>query len=572
MLGSLWAAVEIVLGSFLHNLRLPFAGSVLAAFGVVVMTAGQRSWPERGVIWRSALICALMKSISPSAVILGPMVGIATEGLLLQACVTLLGSNPAGYLVGGALAVSWSLVQKIVSALITFGPDLVRLYVEAYGYASRSLGVSRFGPFDLVATLFVLECLTGMAAALAGMRLARSARTVPAAGDGVRPAAPARVETPGAIHATGAWSIPRLAAFAAALVGGMALLGHLPIPAAAAYVAVYAALVVRTYPRAVGRLRRPWFWVQVVGVLLLASLLLGGLHGGAAGLLEGFRAGAQMALRATLVLLGFTAVSVELRNPRILAWLERRRLRGLSDALGLAFGALPAFTAALADQRAFWRHPFVALGRMMQVANSAHLWREARHTGVVILTGEIGAGKTTRAGEVVDALRRRGATVAGILARRAFADARHQGFDLVDLSTGRTVPLCREGGPGGRGEEQWGRFAFIHDGLRLGREALAMDGQPADVVVVDEVGPLELSGGGWADPLDNLLSRFDGPVLLVARPAVVEAVRTRWGAAGTPVCDVSRDGPDRIADVLLDRLARDGSAPAYPPSATTPAG
>ena len=185
---------------------------------------------------------------------------------------------------------------------------------------------------------------------------------------------------------------------------------------------------------------------------------------------------------------------------------------------------------------------------------------------MVILTGEIGAGKTTRAGEVVDVLRRRGATVAGILARRAFADARHEGFDLVDLSTGRTVPLCRDGGPGGQGEEQWGRFAFTHDGLRLGREALAMDGQPADVVVVDEVGPLELSGGGWADPLDRLLDRFDGPVLLVARPAVVEAVRTRWGAASTPVCDVSRDGPDRIADVLLDRLAR--AAP--PPRARPP--
>ena len=78
--GSLWAASEIVVGSFLHNLRIPFAGSLLAAFGVLVMTAGHRAHPERGLIWRSAVVCALMKSISPSAVILGPMVGIAMEG------------------------------------------------------------------------------------------------------------------------------------------------------------------------------------------------------------------------------------------------------------------------------------------------------------------------------------------------------------------------------------------------------------------------------------------------------------------------------------------------------------
>src|SRR5512137_442670 len=84
VLGSLWAAVEIVVGSFLHNLGVPFAGTVLAAFGVMVMTAGHRASPERGLIWRTALVCALMKSVSPSAVILGPMIGILMEGVLLE--------------------------------------------------------------------------------------------------------------------------------------------------------------------------------------------------------------------------------------------------------------------------------------------------------------------------------------------------------------------------------------------------------------------------------------------------------------------------------------------------------
>jgi len=104
--GSLWAAVEIVVGSFLHNLRVPLAGSVLAATGVMVMTAGHRAFPERGLIWRAALVCALMKSVSPSAVILGPMIGILMEGVLLEAMVRLFRGRAAGYLIGGALAVS----------------------------------------------------------------------------------------------------------------------------------------------------------------------------------------------------------------------------------------------------------------------------------------------------------------------------------------------------------------------------------------------------------------------------------------------------------------------------------
>ena len=551
VLGSLWAAVEIVAGSFLHNLNVPFAGSVLAAFGVIVMTAGHRTSRARGLIWRTALICALMKSISPSAVILGPMVGILAEGLLFQACVRVFGANAAGYGTGGALAVSWSLAQKIVSALIAFGPNVVRLYVAAYAYASKSLGVSRFGPFDLVATLFVCECLIGVLAAVAGMRLVR---TGSGGTNGITRKMKASNTGQAAICTLYAWSIPRLILFASGLVAGMVLLGVVPLWTAVIYVAGYAALVSRTYPRALARLRRPVFWVQLAGVLLLAGLLLGGLRSGTAGLLQGLGAGAQMALRATLVLVGFTAVSVELRNPQILAWLERRRLHGLSDALGLAFGALPAFTSALADQRRFWRQPFAALAAMLQVANSFYAPHEASHQGIVILTGETGSGKTARAGEVVDALRRRGLRVGGILARGILAGGRRSGFDLVDLSTGRTVPLCREGRDGGPGEQRWARFEFTRAGLQFGREALTVNTQGADVIVVDEVGPLELAGGGWAAALDALVNRFDGPMLLVARLALVDAVKTRWGSPSTPVWTVPGDNAGEIAGAILEQV------------------
>jgi nucleoside-triphosphatase THEP1 len=579
VLGSLWASVEIVVGSFLHNLNVPFAGSVLAAFGVAVMTAGHRASPRRGLIWRAALVCALMKSVSPSAVILGPMVGIVTEGLLLQAAVALLGANVLGYAVGGALAVSFA--QKILSALIAFGPDVVRLYVEAYNYASRSLGVSRFGPFDLVILLLVVECVLGVAAAVAGVRLGRVASRAGGAGSGTREGEQRGVpeqrtgingcEAGGRIVASAAgkraisaaftWSIPNLVAFSSGLVGGMVLLGALTRAFGAAYVAAYGLLVFRTYPGAVVRLKRPMFWVQVAGVMLLAGLLLGGARSGMAGLLQGLNAGTDMVLRATLVVLGFTAVSVELRNPVILAWLERRRFRGLSDALGLAFGALPAFTAALADQRSFWRRPLAGLADLVRLADAVYESHEIPSENLIILTGETGSGKTTWAGEIVRALRNRGVKVGGVLATGLLTGARRSGFDITDLSTGRTVPLCREGDAGIGAEQRWSRFTFAREGLELGREALMVRGPSADVIVVDEVGPLELTGGGWAESLDALAGHFRGQILVVARFAVVEAVRARWGGVTTPVCRVGIDSPDDVAEIVVTRLAVTSIAP-----------
>lgn len=559
--GSLWAASEIVVGSFLHNLRIPFAGSLLAAFGVLVMTAGHRANPERGLIWRSALICALMKSISPSAVILGPMIGIAMEGALLEACVRLTGGRAAGYIAGGALAVAWALVQRVLNSLISFGPDVVRLYVEAYSYAARALGVSSVGPFDVVVALFAAECVMGAAAAALGLRAARR----PAApGAGIPMLGAAGPAMHGPTEAGGGWSLPRLAAAAAGLVAGMIILATLPIWAGLAYVSVYAAAVLRTYPRAAARIRRVSLWVELSVVMLLAGLLLGGARGGATGMADGLLAGGTMVLRAMLVLFGFTAVSVELRNPLILSYVERRRLRGLSDALGVAFSTLPAFTATLASPGAMWRCPGQLAAAL--IAQAGALARVPNETGrrprVVILTGHTGSGKTTRASEVVARLRARGITVRGVLAPGLLEDGRRTGFDIINLATGESAQLAREHAGGAAPRAQWSRFSFAEDGLALGLQALGSEALGADVVLVDEVGPFELAGGGWAASLDCLVRDHPGVIVLVVRSSIVEEVRRRWGTADSAAWDAATTPADDIVQAIVQLVTPGAWSPA----------
>ncbi len=93
VLGGLWASVEIIIGSFFHNLRLPFGGTILAANATILMIAFYQMWPEKGLIWRAGLIAALMKSISPSAIILGPMIGIMSEALIIEMFLRVFGNN-----------------------------------------------------------------------------------------------------------------------------------------------------------------------------------------------------------------------------------------------------------------------------------------------------------------------------------------------------------------------------------------------------------------------------------------------------------------------------------------------
>src|SRR5664280_650156 len=118
VIGSVWASIEIILGSFLHNLKIPLSGMILSFISVWLLISFLQVWKENGLIMRAGIICALMKSISPSALILGPMIGIFTEAILIELFILILGKNLIGYMIGGAFAVLATLIQKLVSLLI----------------------------------------------------------------------------------------------------------------------------------------------------------------------------------------------------------------------------------------------------------------------------------------------------------------------------------------------------------------------------------------------------------------------------------------------------------------------
>jgi nucleoside-triphosphatase THEP1 len=418
----------------------------------------------------------------------------------------------------------------------------------------------RFGPFDLIVTLIAAEWVIGLTAAAAGLSIARQASRLPAVAHGR--GGPAGFAPAAPIVAEGSWSLARFGLVSVGLFAGMAGLSFVPLWLGAIYVAAFASIILRAYPRASARIRRPALWVELATVMLLAGLLLGGVRHGAVGIAEGLYAGSAMVLRAVLVLFGFTAVSVELRNPRILSWVERRRLRGLSDALGVAFGTLPAFTAFLSQPGRSWRHPRRRVEELVRLANGLVLagGDGGRPIRTVIVAGETGSGKTTMVRAAIERLRARGLRVGGILAPGLLEGGRRTGFDLVDLSTGQTAALAREDAGPHAAHPQWSRFAFSPDGLALGQRAIGPGAFDADVIVVDEVGPFELAGGGWASALDRIAREYTGSLLLVVRASIVDAVKARWGSPDTVTLDVAGTSAQDVANALAHAGSSDPAA------------
>ena len=141
---------------------------------------------------------------------------------------------------------------------------------------------------------------------------------------------------------------------------------------------------------------------------------------------------------------------------------------------------------------------------------------------LILWIGRKHCGKTTSAAKLAQMARDKGFNVAGLLAPCLYRNDKLAGFDAVDLRNMTQAPLARRQTTAGKN----GAFSFIADGLKLGGDALSRAAtKTAELIIVDEFGPLELSGGGWRKEVDSLLASSSALILLVVRRELAEQVQ-----------------------------------------------
>lgn len=137
-------------------------------------------------------------------------------------------------------------------------------------------------------------------------------------------------------------------------------------------------------------------------------------------------------------------------------------------------------------------------------------------------TGPKHCGKTTSAKKLAQAARTEGFNVAGLLAPSLYRNSKLLGFDVLDLQNQTRAPLARRK----ISQSKAGPFNFIADGIKLGNAVLSAEAtKSADLIIVDEFGPIELNNGGWRRNVDSLLISSNAVVLLVIRRELSDTVR-----------------------------------------------
>jgi len=124
-------------------------------------------------------------------------------------------------------------------------------------------------------------------------------------------------------------------------------------------------------------------------------------------------------------------------------------------------------------------------------------------------------------GRLAEQVRNEGFNIAGLLAPAVYSGRRLLGFDLIDLRTGSRVALAGTR----KNNSANGPFNLEDAGLTFGEDALKPDKiKKAELIIIDEFGPLELAGGGWRRNVDSLLRSTDALILLVVRDELLETV------------------------------------------------
>jgi len=154
---------------------------------------------------------------------------------------------------------------------------------------------------------------------------------------------------------------------------------------------------------------------------------------------------------------------------------------------------------------------------------------------VLVLSGPVHAGKTTFLERSLALWAARNLACDGFLSPAMTDAAGEAGYDLVEIGTGRRRPyLRRRGEPGA---ERIGPYVLVMETLERAR-SIIREARPSVPLVVDEVGPLELGGGGLWPALRDALKRPEETCLLVAREEILGGLAAALAPITPVVCDI----------------------------------
>jgi len=171
---------------------------------------------------------------------------------------------------------------------------------------------------------------------------------------------------------------------------------------------------------------------------------------------------------------------------------------------------------------------------------------------LIFVTGSPGTGKTTILLKVAEELKTRGYKVGGMVSQEIREKGIRVGFEILDYASGRKGWLAHINQPTG---PQVGKYRVnLKDLNRIGVIAILDALNDTDVVVIDEIGPMELLSESFKNAVKKAVYS-SRPVLATvhyrAQPAFIRQVKARDDAE---TVEVTPENRNQLALTIVEKV------------------
>jgi len=168
------------------------------------------------------------------------------------------------------------------------------------------------------------------------------------------------------------------------------------------------------------------------------------------------------------------------------------------------------------------------------------------------ITGAPGIGKTTVLLRTVEALKNKGFRVGGMLSREVRERGTRVGFEIVDFETDKRGWLAHVNQPDG---PQISKYRVnLKDLETLGADSIRNAVAKAQIVIVDEIGPMELFSSAFKEAVIQAINS-DKLVLGVihhhARDQLIDSVKKR---DDTEIIEVTYGNRGNLHNLLINKV------------------
>ena len=537
VIGSIWATFEIVFGSLFHSLRLPFAGTFLTFFAIVLLSGFSYKWNGKNLFIKAGLITALLRSLMPTSVILGPLIGILLEAFIFQLSINIFRRNIVAFTFAGILAMFSAILHRIISVIIIYGFDIVKILENLYLVLLKSTHINL--PINQLITIVIIAyTLGGLLAGFTGKHLGTSILKAPKINQKIIEKWEIKSELFNIQHFKYRYFyiiIHILVLIVVLFSLEFFSLLHIILP-----ILLYLSFLIYRYGKSLRRLAKPIFWIQLVIIVLMAVWLWQDKT-------QGLLIGLKMIIRAILVVSVFTAISVELKNPLVKALLYKRGYAQLYATFGLATSAVPFILKNVSKDKKTLLNPLKTMRKSIQLSDMLlNEFKDYSHqkNKIFIISGEIRSGKTTFLKKVIQDLQQNhpNKKIGGIIAHGIDKNNERFGFNIENIANQETAFLCSQ--TPDKDAQKLGRFYFSPQGIAFGQKALTKNIKELNLLVIDEIGFLELKGKGWFDAIELAMQQPHLNMIWVVRKSILENVLQVWQHNQTMVIDINDDKTD----------------------------